>query len=353
VQLLPAGANRLEQAWRALEELRRLAALDAAWDWSRAAVIAREWKVLEPLRAACEIAGIACHFAGRRQAELPLWRWREVWRLIVALRERRAELISAAELRALAKSLRGEEPDTPGQALVAALIDDSYAGGAGDFPRPALAVLEDAYEYLAELGREPGNGLTLSTAHGAKGLEFDHVLVLDGGWQPSSLAERRLYYVAMTRARQTLTLCRMDQRGFAGELAGQAAVLERPALPAAALPAGLRRRYQVLGPREIDLGFAGRGPGTVAVRQAVARLYVGDELRVEVGDGRWLFKTAGGQTVGRAAASYAPPAGRLIVAKVASICVWRREDAEPEWRERMHAECWEVVFPELVFEPSG
>ncbi|MDI6748367.1 MAG: RecQ family ATP-dependent DNA helicase [Rhodocyclaceae bacterium] len=349
VQLLPAGGNSLEQGWLALQELQRLAKLDAAWDWSQAAVIAREWKLLEPLRAACEIAGVACHFARRRQAELPLWRWREVWRFIIALRERRNALLSADELRALAKSLCGGEPDTPGQALVAALIDDAYAA-AGDYPRPALAVVDDIYEYLADLGLEPGRGLTLTTAHGAKGLEFDHVVVLDGGWEKSALAERRLYYVAMTRARQTLTLCRQDARGFAGELVGQTAVFERAASLPAALPNGLRRRYELLGPRDIDLGFAGRDPG--AARKALAGLFVGDELRVEVMADRWVFKTTNGQVVGRASKGYMPPDGRLIAARVASICVWRREDVDPKWRERMRADHWETVFPEVIIEPQ-
>lgn len=350
VQLLPAGRDGLEQAWRALQELQRLAALDEGWDWSNGAVIAREWKTLEPLRAACEIAGIPCHFAGRRQKGLPPWRWREVWRFIEALRIRRDELLPAAEVRSLAKSLRGTEPGTPGQMLVDALIDDAYAD-AGDFPRPVVALLEDAYEYLADVGREPGPGLTLTTAHGAKGLEFQHVVVLDGGWQKSALAERRLYYVAMTRARQTLTLCQMDRRGFTSELAARvklAAVFERPALLSAALPEGLRRRYELLGPRDIDLGFAGRDCGSV--RKAVSGLNTGDELHVEVKAGRWFFQTATGQTVGRAAGSYKPPAGRVIAARVASIGVWRRKDADPEWHERMKTDHWEVVLPEVVIE---
>jgi superfamily I DNA/RNA helicase len=63
--------------------------------------------------------------------------------------------------------------------------------------------------------------LSLATAHGTKGLEFDHVAVigLDAGRFPSrrSIAEsadperaleeeRRLAYVAWTRARRSLTL---------------------------------------------------------------------------------------------------------------------------------------------------
>jgi DNA helicase II / ATP-dependent DNA helicase PcrA len=73
---------------------------------------------------------------------------------------------------------------------------------------------------LAELRRDDAT-LTLATAHGTKGLEFDHVAVigLDAGRFPSARSiadaeeparameeERRLAYVAWTRARRSLTL---------------------------------------------------------------------------------------------------------------------------------------------------
>ena len=73
---------------------------------------------------------------------------------------------------------------------------------------------------LAELRREDAL-LTLATAHSTKGLEFDHVAVigLDAGRFPSARSlrdapeperaleeERRLAYVAWTRARRSLTL---------------------------------------------------------------------------------------------------------------------------------------------------
>ena len=73
---------------------------------------------------------------------------------------------------------------------------------------------------LAELCRDDA-ALTLATAHGTKGLEFDHVAVigLDAGRFPSRRSvtesedpgraleeERRLAYVAWTRARRSLTL---------------------------------------------------------------------------------------------------------------------------------------------------
>ena len=54
-----------------------------------------------------------------------------------------------------------------------------------------------------------GKGIFLGTVHSAKGMEFSHVFILDGGWSiPKTMAEmeeeRRLYYVAMTRAKQWL-----------------------------------------------------------------------------------------------------------------------------------------------------
>jgi superfamily I DNA/RNA helicase len=83
----------------------------------------------------------------------------------------------------------------------------------------ALAVA-DGRRLLADLRRDDAP-LTLATAHATKGLEFDHVAVLgmDAGRFPSARAiaeaaeprraleeERRLAYVAWTRARRSLTL---------------------------------------------------------------------------------------------------------------------------------------------------
>ena len=68
--------------------------------------------------------------------------------------------------------------------------------------------------YCSGNGRDSVPPRLLLTAHRAKGLEFDHVLVLDGAWDRTGTGEdadalRRLYYVAMTRARQTLALARL------------------------------------------------------------------------------------------------------------------------------------------------
>ena len=101
--------------------------------------------------------------------------------------------------------------------LATALL--AWAATADDLPGLVTAIA-DARGRLAELRRDDAR-LSLATAHSTKGAEFDHVAVvgLDEGRFPSGRAvgeaedpvrameeERRLGYVAWTRARRSLTL---------------------------------------------------------------------------------------------------------------------------------------------------
>ncbi|MCJ7709502.1 MAG: hypothetical protein MUQ32_01600, partial [Chloroflexi bacterium] len=105
--------------------------------------------------------------------------------------------------------------DEPSRAdLVTALI-----GWAAALPGPAAlrSAVEGRRDALARL-RSDDAALTLATAHGTKGLEWDHVLVMTDGFpgrrsitdaaEPERALEeeRRLAYVAWTRARRSLTL---------------------------------------------------------------------------------------------------------------------------------------------------
>jgi len=110
------------------------------------------------------------------------------------------------------------DPDAPQPADIArALVAWSVPFATIADLRAAVAQRRAA---LAELCRDDAP-LSLATAHGTKGLEFDHVAVIgmDAGRFPSRRSvtespepgraleeERRLAYVAWTRARRTLTL---------------------------------------------------------------------------------------------------------------------------------------------------
>ncbi len=87
---------------------------------------------------------------------------------------------------------------------------EQLRGEFGDSQLWGAAYIDWMYDYVHEIRQQPKNGLYLGTVHSAKGLEFRHVVLLDGGWNTDEEeleAERRLYYVGMTRAEQTLTLC--------------------------------------------------------------------------------------------------------------------------------------------------
>jgi ATP-dependent DNA helicase RecQ len=351
VQVLDAGADYRMQSWLALQELRRLADLDADWDWSRVAVIAREWKALEPVRAGCELLGIPCYFAGRRERAPPTRSLREVARFLRLLDEHRGKLMSLSQLLALVADLRGDEADSTGNRQVKIFLED-YGSAVGEGLHPIAGILDAAYEFLTEADRRAGDGVCLTTAHGAKGLEFDHVVVLDGGWRTNgqeALAERRLYYVAMTRARQTLALCRMTNKSFADELVGLPAVLARSPVFIDKLPEGLSRRFEFLGLGEVDMDFAGRSKDA-AVQQTIRKLKIDEELVFEPlpEQQRWAIRTLAGQMVGRTAKTYVPPVGQVVTARVAAICVRRLQDVTTVWQPSMVLVEWEVVLPELV-----
>ena len=85
--------------------------------------------------------------------------------------------------------------------------------------------IEEYKETLAEEARraqQEKSGVSISTLHSVKGLEYDCVYILDvnEGVMPYQKAvltedieeERRMFYVGMTRARKQLTLCTVKER---------------------------------------------------------------------------------------------------------------------------------------------
>ena len=300
VQILPAGRDPVAQAQVVMGELLRLESLDSEWDWSRCAVIAREWKYLAPVRAFCEAHGIPAQMADE---EIPnFWRLRETRAFVAWLRAREPRVVDGGALRAWADA----RPSDPWHDLLRQAIDEhALETGGGEVP------VDHVVEWLAEWGRDVRrrqHGLLLLTAHRAKGLEFDHVAVLDGGWDRRNADEdpdapRRLYYVAMTRARQTLALARFDgPHPLQEALRDHPSVTWRPptALPTA--PPALRHRHVRATLEDVDLGFAGRRSERDPIHRAIAALSPGDLLKTRITDrGRWQLLDETGTVVGHLA----------------------------------------------------
>ena len=164
-------------------------------------------------------------------------------------------------------------------------------------PRRLLRRLAELRTIVQEHVTPPGCKFLLSTIHSAKGMEYDRVILLDvlDGILPAKPElccrppaetrqyeeDRRLFYVAMTRARQELVLfdCTAERASFAQEvLSGLPGRRSRPdAVPAGHRPApaaarkplppvdmaaitavGARVRHAVFGPGTVESTESGR-----------------------------------------------------------------------------------------------
>lgn len=220
----PAAAGRLVLAPDSADDLVRTVRAMRTWpaDDSTRAVLARTNREL--LTAVVAAVELRLPF---RAPELPLPIEDE---RLDALLERAAALdaqagsplLALGQLRSVLRAeaaadaaLEVEAADGPTPSdLVTAMI-----GWAA--PLPSVSGLRQAIDerrrLLAELRRDDA-ALSLATAHGTKGLEWDHVVVLADGFpgrrsiadavEPERALEeeRRLAYVAWTRARRSLTL---------------------------------------------------------------------------------------------------------------------------------------------------
>jgi DNA helicase II / ATP-dependent DNA helicase PcrA len=217
----PNATGALILAPSAADDVDRSAAVLGSWpaDNGTRAVLARTNRELMPVVAAALRLELPFRAAG---LELPI----ESPDVDVLLDAAAAFDRGGSPLLALGR-LRGargsRQPLTDGpedrdvDATLAALL--GWAASARSLGALADAVTATRLK-LAGLRRDDA-ALTLATAHGTKGLEFDHVAVigLDEGRFPSARSvaesieperaleeERRLAYVAWTRARRSLTL---------------------------------------------------------------------------------------------------------------------------------------------------
>ena len=139
---------------------------------------------------------------------------------------------------------------------------------------PAAELLDAFYEAARDARRSGhASALKLMTAHGAKGLEFRHVIVMDcADWPWHGEDERRLLYVAMTRARETLCVMRAEggRNPYLVDMGTVEGVVDL--LPSARPDhrPDIDYHHLVLGPADVDIGFARRdGPGD-PVNQQIA-----------------------------------------------------------------------------------
>ena len=370
VQILRIEGGQLSQAVAAVDELGRLASLDPEWEWRRCAVIARKWDDLHPVASACAARGIP--FQSAREELASFWRARETQALLNTLEAEGPTTTRRAIEQRLAEPGPGPWAELLSQALEELLLEE-----------PDATVLPVAYvrSWLGEWSREVRRrqrGLLLTTAHRAKGLEFDHAVILDGKWNAVSGKEddeapRRLYYVAMTRARDTLALLRVDDPGRTGHrdqpllasgrqrapslfdpLYGAPCVLERQAPEPDLSNPRLDERTVVCTMADVVLSFAGWRSPNNAVHRAIRELRPGDELKFVHEDRQWKLLDAKRRQVGRMAQKWVVPAGLDVVSAAVHglFARWAKDGKDDEYARRLRSDSWEVVVPRLVLAPT-
>ncbi|WP_256361434.1 hypothetical protein [Methylomonas koyamae] len=181
-----------------LQRLNRLQSGNPSGYWGRFAVIARNWQNLEMLEALCRRSGIPVRSL-RDEYLLDLHSTREGRVLIRLLSSRQRQgrkprlllrwgALSRWFRRCYRQAVTAEIAH-PYRALLAQFIAEAESAAPG-CQLVAANLLDALYEFGSgsqTAGQQINSPLTLLTAHRAKGLEFDHVLVLDGGaWQSAA-----------------------------------------------------------------------------------------------------------------------------------------------------------------------
>ncbi|MBK9129640.1 MAG: hypothetical protein IPM13_17925, partial [Phycisphaerales bacterium] len=182
-------------------------------------------------------------------------------------------------------------------------------------------------------------------------------------WQPRDAGSgeelRRLYYVAMTRARQTLTLVQADEGARAAwlpSLQGDAVHRTRVHVPADSRTAP-RMRYELLSQADLWLAYAGRNADHARMADAIARLATGDPLRLASTPGRLFVANLAGERIAALSAKgserWRPRLPSIVDLRVAAILVRRRQDETAEYQAELARDAWCVVIPEVRYNDAA
>jgi len=281
------------------------------------------------VRSYCEAIGIPVQLASETLP--PFWRLREVRAFLAFVRAAPAKMLTTSQMQEFIAS----QPENRWWTM----ISDAVNAFSLELDGKAVPVA-DLIEMLAEWARDARHeqrGLMLLTAHRAKGLEFDDVVILDGSWGRQSRGEdldapRRLFYVAMTRARRNLTITTIRrQHPLVGR--DSQGILQRQISTIVNKDSDHSLRYQPVEPQMVDLSWTGRQGSFHLTHSALTKLQTDDPVTLIELDGRWLIRNTDGVTIGRMAKSYRPPDGlRFIQGSARAIIQWRKVDSDEEYQ---------------------
>lgn len=400
---LPFGSSNI-QAQAVITEIGRLKTLGKI-AWNDIAVLSRHNAGLKPMQAWCEQNGIPYFLSADKSSKIKLRHTREFVRLIDGVEKQTegftsqdfAELIGeqvkksggswCVWFRQLQTDFLNEYPPQDEELseksdnlaerceakIKASPKEDgrSSENGGDTVNRYSSAFLKSwLYEYVGDENETRSEGIFLGTAHAVKGLEFKHVFILDGGWQGADEAEQRLYYVAMTRAIETLTLLQTTPEHpwvakLPDDIENVAQIFtELPELNTEYRRLAAYRNTTVEGETDsksdLDIDFIVCHNNVETVKQrlfAAAKLKKDDPLEMKrTEDGRYIFLS---DDIEVARTVKLPPLPTKTTAYANTFRVRYLDEVGESFRQRIpekigtkKLEKWTLVIPMLVIPPE-
>ena len=294
---------------------------------------------LHRLRSAAEAARIPFAWTLPGESSIPMSRLREVVSLLNWLRghEPGEERIPAVAVRERIGELADAQWRTSLQDWLEPFLGRSLPSTQWQYELITWAQLERRARVL-------GSGVHLGTMHSAKGLEFDHVMLLDDGTLADTPEERRLLYVALTRACRSLQIFSSHEPSpaFAALSHPAIEIREEPMVVADSGPAA-DYEYGYVGLDAIWLDWLGQQSSGHPGHQALQHAEYGDPFEIRSdgsivdGDDR---KVAVLSKAGRA--NWLPRVERQLKLRlVAAVC--DRADApsrDAQYAERLQVDGW-------------
>lgn len=325
------------------------------------AVLARHWKSLDSVRLLLEQAGTPT-YALRRDG-IPLVRNYVTCQLINELKAQRHRVFTPNEsIREWTSDLFAtwgrwgrsqKEPTVRTLLKIAGDLDTERGYGWAEVAMPMSTdeVLTALFEYNATgevmLSEE---AVLVTSCHGAKGLEFQKVILLadDFSIKPSEIeSERRLFYVAMTRAVEELVLCSTHLSLFVQETGVS---LQSVSINTSSLPEQMT--YSDLSPRPVNLDAWGTKNNQIIIEQ----LREGEELCLVPNkwNNGWDITTLSGRIVGTLSKranqelmseGFNPMSFRFLPGEVTVRNIYRHLKTDEMTGRTL--EDWFVVIPQL------
>jgi len=349
--------NLLHQAGYIKREIDRIQGLDPQVSWHDFAVLSRTKSPLTSVRAVLEHAGFPIKIT--LDKTFPLYRVREIHSVVEWLTTKEKENARASDLQTELKNLRGERTANVWWWLID-MFFDAYREETVNSVLPVEWAIDHLHEFVAEQRREKvlGQGVFMSTIHSAKGMEFPHVFILDGDWSiPSSKdrreEERRVMYVGMTRAEETLHLLKIPGRTnpFLREISGKS-VMPLACQDKIDNNSYVNRTYEILGLDDIYLDYAGTYPQTHWIHRQLAGLETGQCMSFCKKNGRIEIQNGKGTCLARLSKQgvdkWIDRLDQILEVRVVAMLQRNSDDPEEDFQERIKADNWELPVLEVI-----